>query len=53
MAILMAEDKSRYNETNTIVYEMDACLSGYRSNSSFYTPSVSLRAKNGRLRTIV
>ena len=24
MAVLMAEDKSRYNEMNTILYEMDA-----------------------------
>ena len=24
MAILMAEDKSRYNDMNTILYEMDA-----------------------------
>ena len=33
MAILMAEDKSRYNDMNTILYETDANLSGYRSNS--------------------
>ena len=24
MAVLMAEDKSRYNDMNTILYEMDA-----------------------------
>ena len=29
----MAEDKSRYNNMNTILHEMDANLSGYHSNS--------------------
>ena len=33
MAVLMAEDKSRYNDMNTILYETDANLSGYHSNS--------------------
>ena len=37
MAVLMAEDKSRYNDMNTILYETDTIashsLSGYRSNS--------------------
>ena len=33
MAVLMAEDKLRYNNMNTILYETDANLSGYRSNS--------------------
>ena len=33
MAVLMAEDKSRYNNMNTILYEMDANLSGHHSNS--------------------
>ena len=37
MVVLMAEDKSRYNDMNTILYEMDAIashnLSGYHSNS--------------------
>ena len=29
----MAEDKLKYNDMNTILHEMDANLSGYRSNS--------------------
>ena len=33
MAVLMAEDKSRYKDMNTILHETDANLSGYRSNS--------------------
>ena len=33
MAILMAEDKSRYTDMNTILYETEANLSGYHSNS--------------------
>ena len=33
MVILMAEDKSRYNNINTILCETDANLSGYHSNS--------------------
>ena len=47
----MAEEKSRYNDMNTILYEMDTAshsLSGYRLNSSttlFYTPSISPQAK--------
>ena len=32
MAVLIAVDKSRYNDINTILYETDANLSGYRSN---------------------
>ena len=55
MAVLMAEDKSWYNDMNTILYETDASkplpkwLSFKWFNYMlFYTPSVSLRAKNGR-----
>ena len=33
MAVLMAEDKWRYNDMNTILHEMDGNLSGYHSNS--------------------
>ena len=33
MAVLMAEDKLRYNDMNTILYETDANLSGYHSYS--------------------
>ena len=33
MAVLLAEDKSRYNDMNTILYETDANLSVYHSNS--------------------
>ena len=33
MAFLMAEDKLRYNNMNTILHETDANLSGYHSNS--------------------
>ena len=33
MAVLMAEDKSRYNDMNIILHETDTNLSGYHSNS--------------------
>ena len=33
MAVLMAQDKSRYNNMNTILCETDNNLSGYHSNS--------------------
>ena len=33
MAVLMAENKLKYNDMNTILHETDANLSGYRSNS--------------------
>ena len=33
MAVLMAEDKSRYNDMNIILYATDANLSGYHLNS--------------------
>ena len=55
MAVLIAEDKSRYDEMNIILYETDASkplpkwLSfKYFDYTLFYIPSVSLRAKNGR-----